>query len=109
MYLHDYHYSVSDTANCQYYESKYEECKTGWMHLSQNDTGYETQLEWTMSRQGWYTYGGYFVAHVVRHAGYTDNPPLNASLVVRPTFYINASEELLEGEGTLEKPFIIKE
>ena len=108
MYLHDYHYSVSDEANCQYAENNYAICQTSWMHLSQNDTDVLSGHEWTMSRSGWSYWDIQFYGHMIDNAGCDNNWSLDSSLSIRPVFYINASEELLDGEGTLTDPFIIK-
>ena len=108
MYLHDYYYSVSDTANCQYYGLNYEICKIGWMNLSQNDTN--ASSEWTMTRHGWSISYGLFRGIGVSSNGYINNFSVWNALFVRPVFYINASEELLskDATGTITDPFIIK-
>ena len=110
MYLHDYHYSVSDEANCQYDEHKYETCQKGWMHLSQNDTTPPSPHEWTMSRYGWNIWGGVFYGHSVSSAGYTSDAgtayTIN-SLSVRPVFYLTSVNQLSGGSGTSEDPFIL--
>ncbi len=109
MYLHDYHYSVSDEANCQYDASNYTICKTGWMHLSQNDQSAPSENEWTMSRNGWNSWTGYFDGLYVDSAGYPWTAGLTGYLSMRPVFYIDASQTLQGGIGTLENPFIIQE
>ncbi len=111
MYLHDYHYSVSDTANCQITAGQYAECKTGWMHLSNNDSGLtgEGVHEWSMSRYGWDTFYGFFHGLGISIYGYTSNGILMSYFSIRPVFYINASEKLLSGTGTITDPFMIKE
>ncbi len=110
MYLYDYHYSVSDEDNCQYDKNNYSNCQTGWMHLSQNDSNAPNVHEWTMSRYGWYIWGGYFLGREVHGTGYSDKWHLTGSHSARPVFYINASEELLNetGIGTINNPFLIK-
>ena len=108
MYLHDYYYSVSDTANCEHYEGKYTDCRTGWMHLSNNDEKVSNGAEWTMTRFGWSRGDGFFEGHVVNDIGSTSNWGLREYISVRPVFYISASENLLSGTGTMDDPFIIK-
>ncbi len=108
MYLHDYHYSVSDDANCQSNQNSYEICRTGWMHLSQNDSDAKSPHEWTMSRFGWNVWGGFFYGHNVYGTGDTGNTYTISSLSVRPVFYLASVNQLLGGSGTITDPFIIK-
>ena len=108
MYLHDYYYSVSDEAICHSYDSNYDVCRTGWMHLSQNDEKALNVHEWTMSRFGWKPSDGWFNGRGVDTAGYSGASVFTGSLYVRPVFYINASQTLASGSGTLENPFVIK-
>ena len=109
MYLHDYNYSVSDIANCEIYAENFEMCRTGWLHLSQNDADRKiSEGEWTMSRFGWDTWSGFFLGHYINSEGFTKDYPMPAALFVRPVFYINASQKLKSGTGTIEDPFIIE-
>ncbi len=107
MYLHDYHYSVSDDANCQYDQNNYDVCRTGWMHLSQNDSDAKSPHEWTLSRYGWNPWNGWFNGRRVHCAGYTGHPCLVDSYSVRPVFYLASVNQLLGGSGTSEDPFIL--
>ncbi len=107
MYLHDYHYSVSDDANCQYNEGDYEICRSGWMHLSQNDT-ILNPYEWTMSRTGWDPGTGLYVGSVVSDPGNTNNWEIDGYHHIRPVFYLASVNQLAGGTGTSEDPFIIK-
>ncbi len=109
MYLHDYHYSVSDDANCQYDQNNYGVCRTGWMHLSQNDKEAPSSHEWTMSRFGWWHRDGFFIGHAIDTSGNSGYARLTRGYVVRPVFFIKASEKLLnkEATGTITDPFII--
>ncbi len=109
MYLYDYSYSVGDEAKCNVHfgEEEYSKCKLGWMHLSQNDVDAPSEHEWTMSRVGWDDWSGYFLGHYVNSQGFTKDYPMPAYISVRPVFYINASEKLLDGLGTIDNPFII--
>ena len=109
MYLHDYYFSVSDTANCQYYERNYEICKTGWMHLSQNDPIVPNDNEWTMSRLGWSLDDCFFDGYRVGSLGHTIDSRLTSHFYIRPVFYISGSEKLLnkDATGTITDPFII--
>ena len=109
MYLHDYSYSVGDDAKCNFYygETEYAKCKLGWMHLSNNDSDAPSSSEWTMSQQGWSTSDIAYTVFYVNDISYIRSTILTSKLSVRPVFYINASEELLSGIGTLEDPFLI--
>ncbi len=110
MYLHDYYYSVSDSANCMSSEENYVECKSGWMHLSQNDQNAPIEHEWTMTRVGWNTYHGRYLAIYIRNDGAVHEIYLAGGgqvLILRPVFYIDASQTLKDGIGTIDDPFTI--
>lgn len=106
IYLHDYYLSVSDEANCQSSKNNYTICKTGWMHLSQNDTSAPSVDEWTMSRNGWNIPNGYFYVNYVNSTGYTNTRNLTDSLSIRPVFYLTKDIGLY-GKGTIDKPYMI--
>ena len=105
MYLHDYSYSVNDTINCFYDEHTYEECQTGWLNIQQNDSILD---EWLISRTGWSNWDKAFVSFIIDSVGAFDLRVTDQNTHIRPVFYINASEELLSGTGTITDPFIIK-
>ena len=107
MYLHDYQYSISDEVNCQPDGQKYDICKTGWIHLSQNDSDEQVLQEWTMSRHGWAPWNGIFLGHIVDSTGYTNTWGIDSILSVRPVFYLNSNIEI-SGKGTMEEPYMIK-
>ncbi len=107
MYIHDYYYSVNDTANCQYAVHNYDICKNGWMHLSQNDIEDTKAAEWTMIRYGWNIETGWYDVLAVMDTGGLSHAFETHLAYTRPVFYINASEELLNGKGTITDPFII--
>ena len=79
--------------------------KTGWMHQSNNDTTKYT-YEWTLSRYG--DSSGRFIAWYVISDGPVSSNYVDFSYSVRPTFYLNTSEKLKTGTGSLEDPFILK-
>ncbi len=106
MYLHDYYYSVSDTANCQSDDSD-EMCQTGWMHLSQNDKGAPCTSEATMARRGLNTYPGWFDVFNVGEPGDIHTPVATEKLSIRPVFFLNNNIEI-SGSGTEADPYIIK-
>ncbi len=113
MYLHDYSYSVGDEAKCNFYyhsETEFSKCKTGWIHLSQNDTTNPPSVhEWMMSRVGWSTNGSFFRGYTIHGDGYAHDWYLADSESVRPVFFIDASQTLKGGIGTITDPFIIQE
>ena len=112
MYVHDYYYSLSDNANCQFYrgEDLYDECKSSWMHLSNNDTSAPSVDEWTMVRFGTREIYHDYRSHFIHNTGYEGVLIHHVYMSLRPVFYINATEELLSetGNGTIDDPFILK-
>ena len=111
MYLNDYSYSLGDDAKCNYYDEEinYSKCKLGWIHLSQNDTSAPDASEWTMSRSGWGPSHGAIGGYSIKETGCVDYLILTDSISIRPVFYIDSSQTLKGGLGTLEDPFIIQE
>ncbi len=106
--LSDYYLSVSNEANCNYDNNTYENiCNTGWMHITRNDNN-SNKNEWTMTRFGFYSSSGGFPAYVVGGSGGTGFWNMTETVSVRPVFYIKSTEELLDGIGTTDEPFIIK-
>ncbi len=110
MYLHDYKYSVSDSATCSLDAKDYNNCKAGWMHLSQNDSSLTGNSihEWTMSRVGWNPDTGIYYGHAVNASGITNGSNFLNSFYIRPVFYLK-NGIYFEGKGTEEEPFVIKE
>lgn len=108
MYVSDYQLSLGSTA-LDYTNSNsthYASMKTGWMHISNNDSGAPSQYEWTMSRYGVNSYG-YYGAWSVRSNGYVAYDCVDYdSLSVRPVFYLT-SDVKISGEGTSTSPYII--
>ncbi len=108
IYLHDYYLSVGNSVNCYNNENNnFNICRSGWMHLSQNDSKAPYEHEWTMSKGGFSAWFGYFRGTYVNSLGYTDPMELNSSLSVRPTFYIIDNINL-SGLGTIDNPYIIE-
>ncbi len=81
--------------------------KTGWMHISNNDTGAPSTHEWTISRSGKYSNDDYG-AWRVYSLGNVSTRYVNDPNLVRPTFYLNNDEVIASGKGTLLDPFILK-
>ena len=106
MYLHDYYYALSDDAICNPFATDGTNCKNSWMHLSKNDT---EAHEWTMTSNGWNTSWGVYAFFYIRSEGYTNTWVSSTKYCIRPVFYIDSSEQLLSGSGTITDPFLIKE
>ena len=110
MYLHDYVYAVGDTANCHVEQGTHQICQTSWIHISQNDPDVndDSSHEWTMTRLGWLPSEGFFLGLYINNSGSVYNWGISGSHFVRPVFYIDASQTLKDGIGTIDDPFIIK-
>ena len=106
MYLHDYYWQ-STVTNCHYDASKYSQCKSSWMNLSQNEDTYG--WEWTMSRIGRRSSSDTNVyAWYVNSNGFVDHYYLSLLYAVRPVFYLSSDIKIKSG-GTGEKtnPYIL--
>ncbi len=79
--------------------------KTGWMHISHNDSGASNASEWTISRYGYLS--GYYYAWNVDSDGSVNYPYVYATNFVRPVFYLNSDEVIKSGTGTLLDPYIL--
>jgi len=107
MYVSDYQLSLGSTA-LDYTNSNsthYASMKTGWMHISNNDSGAPSQYEWTMSRYGVDSIGRY-AAWYVRSDGGVSHPSVGDTYSVRPVFYLT-SDVTITGEGSITNPYII--
>ena len=81
--------------------------KTGWTHQSNNDTT-KSSTEWTLSRVG--TNGSIFLAWYVDVDGSVSNNIVSYATGVRPVFYLTDDvKTTLDGDGSLNNPFIIEE
>ncbi len=112
MYLSDYYLAISDTAICVYNSQdtpKLKICKSSWIHLSQNDKDNAGSNEFLSTRMGYRETEGdnNLWITVIYARGYVLGDYNNC--VVRPVFYIDASQTLLSGLGKPENPYIIKE
>ncbi len=79
--------------------------KTGWMHLSNNDSGAPSAYEWTISRVG--LNGSYYGAWGVYSDGQVNNLFVYDTYSVRPVFYLNTEEVIKSGTGSLSDPFLL--
>jgi len=107
MYVSDYQLSLGSTA-LDYTNSNsthYASMKTGWMHISNNDSGAPSQYEWTMSRYG--DDFGLCYAWDVYSDGVVGIGDVDGDYhSVRPVFYLT-SDVKISGEGTSGSPYII--
>ena len=99
MYLHDYYYGMKSGSGCP---SDTSICKNGWIHLSNN--GYNGD-EWTSAR-----YSGNF-PWAIKSSGFTwaigmGNYAYN-EYYVRPVFFLNSTETIASGSGTIDDPYIL--
>ncbi len=108
MYISDYYLSVNNEANCQATNHTYDECLTGWIHLSKNDSTPPQKHEWTMTRFGWNVEFGTFDVLHVRDVGWVNTWNLAGGLSVRPVFFLKNNISLIDGKGTIDEPFIIE-
>ena len=106
MYASDYALSLGATATSMtgstYTNSA--TLKTGWMHISNNDSGAPLYHEWTSSRYG--DADGIYLAWLVHSTGSVTWNNVDGTLSVRPVFYLTSEVEL-SGEGTIGSPYII--
>jgi len=105
MYASDYLLSLGSSALDYRINTQYSTLKTGWMHISNNDSGTPSSYEWTSSRYGFNGY--YYYAWGVRSIGTVDVNSVDGTYSVRPVFYLTSEVEL-SGEGTSTSPYIIK-
>ena len=90
-----------------------EKLKTGWMHITQNDSAIlstsktepPNTFEWTMSRYG--LYSGNYLAWRVTSDGGVNNHYVTNTYSVRPVFYLTSNVKITGGTGTSTDPFII--
>ena len=95
MYVSDYGYSGSSTLTYS---------GNNWLNLKHNG-GYDSGVsnEWTISRDDrYYTY--VFSVSSYGDVGPTYGP---SGFSVRPVFYLESGEEIFDGEGTIEEPYIL--
>ena len=108
MYASDYQLSLGETS-LNYTYTNALTLKTGWMHISNNDSGAPSDDEWTMSRSGNNSgFGGSgYQAYFVGSSGVIDKVTVSSSnYSTRPVFYLT-SDVKISGEGTSTNPYII--
>ena len=80
--------------------------KTGWMHITNNDSGAPSTFEWTMTRVGVDSYNDNY-AWAINVNGNVAQRVLYESYSVRPTFYLTENIKITSGKGSVTEPFII--
>jgi len=104
MYVSDYLLSLGNSALSYTSYTNRTTLKTGWIHLSNNNTDV-FQYEWTLSRYG--DNYGYYDAYAVSQDGHVGALDVFIDYIsVRPVFYLT-SDVTLSGGGTSESPYII--
>jgi len=117
MYASDYLLSLGSVVLNYYNVSSSESSlKTGWMHISNNDSSTlstskiepPSAYEWTMTRLGNY-YGNYYDAFSVYPSGAVDGYfGVDSVVSIRPVFYLTENIKIISGKGSLTDPFIIE-
>ena len=106
MYASDYQMSLGSSALALTGSSNASTLKTGWMHQSNNDTTKDSD-EWTLSRYG--ADSGNFYAWLVSSGGSVSVNLVNITHGARPVFYLTDDvKTTLDGDGSLDNPFIIE-
>ncbi len=99
MYASDYYNSWSYTSNTN-----------SWLNICHGRTGTSiscgSTYEWTMTRYGYYSSYGDYLAWFVDTSAALNNSGVGATFAVRPVFYLT-SKVKLSGGGTESDPFII--
>ena len=104
MYVSDYLLSLGRSALEYTSYTNRTTLKTGWLHISNNDSGAPSQYEWTSTRCGGFDVI-YYAWHV-RSYGDINSYGVNYTYSVRPVFYLT-SDVTISGEGTTTNPYII--
>ncbi len=104
MYIHDYAYALGGTGSTSSCIVDYANCKTSWIHMSNN--GNNSNDEWIMTRLGQGSSGNTFYAWAVLVSGTVGGGSFNYFYAVRPVFYLT-NDVKLEGAGTTSDPFYI--
>jgi len=89
MYISDYVLSLGSNATNYTSASNYNDLKTGWMHISSNDSGAQSADEWTITRFGYDDQ--IYRAWVVALNGEVAHDSVDAEYSVRPVFYLEWS------------------
>ncbi|MBQ8901507.1 MAG: hypothetical protein IJY87_00380 [Bacilli bacterium] len=115
IYVSDFMLSLGSNSLGYINSSDYNKMKTGWLHLSQNDTaglsttGIEppSANEWTLSRYGDLSKNNTFMTFNIQSTGEVYTTWTHYEYSVRPAFYLNSSIKIFEGKGTQTEPYLI--
>lgn len=104
LYIHDIAYGFKEGKNC----SSAGYCKTSWLNLLKNgnDTNPPSTYEWSMTNFD-YTLFYYQAWRISGDTFYADTIDVDNELSVRPVFFLNSSQNVASGNGTLTDPFIL--
>ena len=106
MYASDYLLSLGSSALEYTSYTNRKTLKTGWMHLSNNDSLASIGNEWTSTRSGRSMYGGAYVWYVSTN-GDVGKDQVNDMNSVRPVFYLTEDIIFESGTGKNNDPYII--
>ena len=106
MYVSDYLLSLgSDALNYKPINNR-SILKTGWMHLSNNDSEASNSSEWTMTRYSLSSDDGVYSAWQSSSNGDLNWSNVSMYCFSRPVFYLT-TDVTISGEGTTTNPFIV--
>ncbi len=102
MYVHDVNYSIPNPNNNQ-------NDSTSWIYMSKNDSGAPTPVERrelliTRANNGFINILSFDTAHIA-WTQYSSN--MTNLYAVRPVFFLNSSETIASGSGTIADPYIL--
>ena len=95
MYLHDYYYGLPGGNNCN---SSASTCRKSWIYISNNDNNPPYNQEW-FCVNNW---------RIFNDGQARDSTSNSAELMVRPVFFLRASERIASGSGTITDPYILE-
>jgi len=107
MYVSDYQLSLG-SKTLGYINSDsthYALMKTGWMHISNNDSLHYLNKEWTMTRFG--NNNNYYFVWDIYSEGVIGWDGINGEIYIRPVFYLTENIKITSGKGSITEPFII--
>ncbi len=115
MYASDYSLSLGTKTLDSLINSNYNTMKTGWIHLSNNDSATlstttvnpPSPLEWILPRVGTFA-GGLSHAYYLDTNGSILNKNVDlTNYAVRPVFYLTSDVKITGGDGSSSNPYII--
>ncbi len=106
MYVHDYYLAYNNTENFWWTEAK------GWIHIDNNDSAPPSSMEWLMTYHGYGTNTSgttaYYSWYVMDTGAVGRRGQHYDQLSVRPVFYLNADEQVVDGSGTSSDPYMLR-